>query len=159
MRCPFCGSLNTQVKDSRPSEDNGAIRRRRSCPDCGGRFTTFERVQLRELMVVKRDGRRVPFDREKLLRSVRVALRKRPIDPDWVEQMVSGLTRQFETGGEAEVTSEAVGDAVLAALREKDIVAYIRFASVYKDFGEASEFETLIHELTGAARKGGGAQP
>ncbi len=149
MRCPFCSGEDTQVKDSRPTEDGTAIRRRRYCPDCGGRFTTFERVQLRELTVVKRSGRRVPFDRDKLMRSVQVALRKRPVDPDRVERLVSGIARRLEGLGENEVKSETIGKMVMEALRVLDDVAYVRFASVYKNFREAKDFEELLGELTG----------
>lgn len=149
MRCPYCGNADTQVKDSRPSEDGAAIRRRRHCPDCGGRFTTFERVQLRELQVVKRSGRRVPFDRDKLMRSLQVALRKRPVDPERVERMVSGIVRRLEGLGESEVKSETVGKLVMEGLRGLDDVAYVRFASVYKNFREAKDFEDLLGELTG----------
>ncbi len=148
MRCPYCGNADTQVKDSRSSEDGSAIRRRRHCPDCGGRFTTFERVQLRELMVVKKTGRRVPFDRDKLARSVQVALRKRPVDPERVERMISGIVRQLEAQGENEVKSEAVGKLVMEGLKGLDDVAYVRFASVYKDFREAKDFEELLGELS-----------
>jgi transcriptional repressor NrdR len=147
MRCPYCGNPDTQVKDSRPSEDNTAIRRRRVCPDCGGRFTTFERVQLRELMVTKRSGRRVAFDRDKLMRSVQVALRKRAVDPDRVERMVNGIVRQLESAGESEVTSEQIGHLVMEGLRGLDTVAYVRFASVYKNFREAKDFEAFVGEL------------
>lgn len=149
MRCPYCGSIETQVKDSRPTEDHGAIRRRRVCADCSGRFTTFERVQLRELTVLKKSGRRVPFDRDKLMRSLQVALRKRPVDPDRVERMVSGIVRRLENMGEAEVRSEIVGRLVMEALRGLDDVAYVRFASVYRDFREARDFQMLIGELAG----------
>jgi transcriptional repressor NrdR len=149
MRCPYCGNVDTQVKDSRPSDDNTAIRRRRVCQDCGGRFTTFERVQLRELMVVKRSGRRVPFDRDKLVRSVQVALRKRSVDPERVERMVSGIVRQLESAGESEIPSEQIGHLVMAGLRGLDDVAYVRFASVYRNFREAKDFETFIGELSG----------
>ena len=148
MRCPYCGNADTQVKDSRPSEDGSAIRRRRHCPDCGGRFTTFERVQLRELMVVKKTGRKVPFDRDKLMRSVQVALRKRNVDPERVERMVSGIVRQLEAAGESEVRSEDVGRLVMEGLKGLDDVAYVRFASVYKDFREAKDFENLLGELS-----------
>jgi transcriptional repressor NrdR len=141
--------VDTQVKDSRPSDDNTAIRRRRVCQDCGGRFTTFERVQLRELMVLKRSGRRVPFDRDKLVRSVQVALRKRSVDPDRVERMVSGIVRQLESAGESEITSEQIGHLVMAGLRGLDDVAYVRFASVYRNFREAKDFETFVGELSG----------
>lgn len=148
MRCPYCGNGETQVKDSRPSEDGAAIRRRRNCPDCGGRFTTFERVQLRELMVVKRSGRRVPFDRDKLMRSVQIALRKRPVEPERVERMVSGLVRRLESLGESEIKADFVGKLVMEGLRGLDDVAYVRFASVYKNFREAKDFEELLGELT-----------
>jgi transcriptional repressor NrdR len=148
MRCPYCGNSDTQVKDSRPSEDGVAIRRRRNCPDCGGRFTTFERVQLRELQVVKRSGRRVPFDRDKLMRSVEIALRKRPVDPERVERMVSGLVRRLESLGESEIKADVIGKLVMEGLRGLDDVAYVRFASVYKNFREAKDFEELLSELT-----------
>src|SRR6266478_5617329 len=148
MRCPNCGSLDTQVKDSRPTEDSAAIRRRRVCLACNFRFTTFERVQLRELVVIKRNGRRVPFDRDKLMRSVQVALRKRPVDPDRVERLVSGIARRLEGLGENEVRSETIGKMVMEALRLLDDVAYVRFASVYKNFREAKDFEELLGELT-----------
>jgi transcriptional repressor NrdR len=149
MRCPNCGSLDTQVKDSRPTEDSSAIRRRRLCLSCGSRFTTFERVQLRELVVIKRNGRRVPFDRDKLARSVEIAVRKRNVDPDLVEQTVSKIVRDLETLGESEVTSETIGETVMAHLRELDDVAYVRFASVYRNFREAKDFETVLGELAG----------
>jgi transcriptional repressor NrdR len=148
VRCPYCGNADTQVKDSRPSEDGSAIRRRRHCPDCGGRFTTFERVQLRELMVMKKTGRRVPFDRDKLMRSVQVALRKRPVDPERVERMVSGIVRQLEASGENDVRSEEIGRLVMEGLKGLDDVAYVRFASVYRDFREARDFEELLGELS-----------
>jgi transcriptional repressor NrdR len=149
MRCPYCGNIDTQVKDSRPSEDNASIRRRRVCQGCGGRFTTFERVQLRELMVLKRSSRRVPFDRDKLVRSVQVALRKRSVDPERVERMVSGIVRQLESGGESEITSEQIGHLVMEGLKALDDVAYVRFASVYRNFREAKDFETFVGELSG----------
>ncbi|MEO0799972.1 MAG: transcriptional regulator NrdR [Pseudomonadota bacterium] len=155
MRCPFCTSTETQVKDSRPAEDTTVIRRRRACPDCGARFTTFERVQLRELIVVKRSGRKVSFDREKLLRSVEIALRKRPIEPDRIDRMVSGIVRQLESSGETEVTSEQVGGLVMEVLRELDPVAYVRFASVYRDFRDASDFEAVLSEIAADLRAGG----
>ena len=148
MRCPSCGSLDTQVKDSRPTEDAAAIRRRRFCVACNFRFTTFERVQLRELTVIKRNGRRVPFDRDKLLRSVQIALRKRPVDAERIEQMVSKVVRELESLGENEVSSEAIGEAVMNELRDVDDVAYVRFASVYKNFREAKDFETALAELS-----------
>ena len=149
MRCPYCGSLDTQVKDSRPTDDSSSIRRRRICPDCGGRFTTFERVQLRELTVVKKSGRRMPFDRDKLMRSVQIALRKRPVDPERVERMVSGIVRRLENMGENEIRSETIGRLVMEALKGLDDVAYVRFASVYKNFREAKDFEVLLGELAG----------
>ncbi|WP_029073813.1 transcriptional regulator NrdR [Kaistia adipata] len=148
MRCPYCGSDDTQVKDSRPSEDNTSIRRRRVCADCGGRFTTFERIQLRELTVVKKSGRRVPFDRDKLMRSVQVALRKRPVDPDRVERMVNGVVRQLESSGESEINAEQIGVYVMEALKGLDDVAYVRFASVYRNFREAKDFSTVLDELS-----------
>jgi transcriptional repressor NrdR len=147
MRCPFCNNEETQVKDSRPSEDGTAIRRRRYCPDCGGRVTTFERVQLRELTVSKRTGRRVAFDRDKLMRSVQIALRKRPVDPERIERMVSGIVRRLENMGENDIKSETIGRLVMEALKALDDVAYVRFASVYKNFREAKDFETLLGEL------------
>ncbi len=160
MRCPYCSGENTQVKDSRPTEENAAIRRRRVCPDCGGRFTTFERVQLREIVVLKRSGRRVPFDRDKLARSIEVALRKRPVPPERVERMVTGIVRQVESMGESEITSSAIGELVMAALKGLDPVAYVRFASVYRDFREAADFHEVLGEIAdtpeGAARAGDG---
>ena len=147
MRCPYCGSLDTQVKDSRPAEDSASLRRRRVCPTCGGRFTTFERVQLREIIVVKKSGRRAPFDRDKLTRSVEIALRKRPVEPERVEQMISGVVRQLESMGEAEVESQRIGELIIEGLRSLDAVAYVRFASVYRDFREARDFNALIDEL------------
>lgn len=147
MRCPYCAGDNSQVKDSRPTEENTSIRRRRVCPDCGGRFTTFERVQLRELTVIKRSGRRVPFDRDKLLHSVQVALRKRPIEPERIERMVSGIVRQLESAGESEIMSASIGELVMEALRGLDPVAYVRFASVYRDFCEASDFHDVLGEI------------
>jgi transcriptional repressor NrdR len=149
MRCPYCGSLDTQVKDSRPTDDASSIRRRRICPDCGGRFTTFERVQLRELTVMKRSGRRVPFDRDKLQRSIDVALRKRPVEPERIERMVNGIVRQLESSGDGEITSEQVGELVMEGLKGLDDVAYVRFASVYKNFREARDFEELLGSLAG----------
>ncbi len=149
MRCPYCGNTNTQVKDSRPSEDHTAIRRRRVCSDCSGRFTTFERVQLRELTVVKKNGRRVPFDRDKLMRSLQIALRKRSVDPERVERMVSGIVRRLENMGEGDIKSETVGRLVMEGLKGLDDVAYVRFASVYKNFREARDFEELLGELAG----------
>ena len=147
MRCPYCGRDDTQVKDSRPAEEGAAIRRRRSCPGCQSRFTTFERVQLRELTVLKTDGRRVPFDREKLARSIRIALRKRPVDEDRVERIVNGIQRKLETEAESEVTSRQIGEIVMEALRAVDQVAYVRFASVYRNFGEAKDFRAFLGEL------------
>jgi transcriptional repressor NrdR len=146
MRCPFCGHAESQVKDSRPSEDGAAIRRRRLCPECGGRFTTFERVQLRELTIVKRSGRRAPFDREKLSRSVAIAIRKRPIEPERVERMISSIVRQLESLGETELPSSAVGEMVMKQLKALDDVAYVRYASVYRDFRETSDFARFLGE-------------
>lgn len=148
MRCPYCGSDDTQVKDSRPSEDNTSIRRRRVCTDCGGRFTTFERIQLRELIVLKKSGRRVPFDRDKLMRSVQIALRKRPVDPERVERMVNGVVRQLESSGESEIQSEQIGVLVMEGLKGLDDVAYVRFASVYRNFREAKDFSAVLDELS-----------
>ncbi|KFC71076.1 Transcriptional repressor NrdR [Devosia sp. LC5] len=147
MRCPYCGNDDTQVKDSRPTEDSGAIRRRRVCNGCGGRFTTFERVQLRDLTVVKKSGRKVPFDREKLSRSVYTALRKRSVDPDRTERMISGIVRQLESLGEVEVTSDQIGEYVMEGLKGLDDVAFVRFASVYKNFSAADDFRSFLAEL------------
>ena len=138
--------METQVKDSRPSEDGAAIRRRRFCPACAGRFTTFERVQLRELMIIKRSGRRLPFDRDKLVRSVSIALRKRPVEPDQIERMVSGIVRQLESRGDAEIPSSVVGELVMEGLRAVDEVGYVRYASVYRDFRETSDFARFLGE-------------
>lgn len=149
MRCPFCGHDETQVKDSRPSDDGMTIRRRRFCPGCTQRFTTIERVQLRELTVVKADGRRVPFDRDKLVRSVRVAVRKRPVSEERQERIVNGIVRQLEASGESDVASGQIGEAVMEALREVDEVAYVRFASVYRNFREAKDFEAFLGKLSG----------
>jgi transcriptional repressor NrdR len=154
MRCPYCGSLDTQVRDSRPTEDASAIRRRRACPDCGGKFTTFERVQLRPLVVVKRSGRRVPFERDKLMRSVEVALRKRPVDPERVERMINGIVRQLESQGESEIASERIGELIMEGLKGLDDVAYVRFASVYRNFREAKDFGAIIGELSRDAGAG-----
>src|SRR5580704_47031 len=148
MRCPSCNSLDTQVKDSRPTEDSAAIRRRRLCLACNFRFTTFERVQLRELIVIKRNGRRVPFDRDKLARSVAIAVRKRNVDPELVEQTVSRIVRELESLWDDEVTTETIGETVMAHLRELDDVAYVRFASVYRNFREAKDFEAALGELS-----------
>ena len=147
MRCPSCGSLDTQVKDSRPTEDSAAIRRRRVCLACGFRFTTFERVQLRELVVIKRNGRRAPFDRDKLTRSVEVALRKRPVAPDRIERMINGIVRQLESQGDADIPTERIGELVMEGLKGLDDVAYVRFASVYKNFREAKDFNAIVGEL------------
>jgi transcriptional repressor NrdR len=147
MRCPFCQSEDTQVKDSRPAEDGSAIRRRRSCNACGARFTTFERAQLRELTVLKTDGRRVAFDREKLARSIRVALRKRPVDEERVERIVTGIQRRLESEGAEELTSKAIGQRVMEVLRELDPVAYVRFASVYQNFRDAEDFHAFLGSL------------
>ena len=144
MRCPFCGHAESQVKDSRPSEDGAAIRRRRSCPECAGRFTTFERVQLRELTIVKRSGRRNPFDREKLVRSITISLRKRPVETDRIERMVSAIVRQLESRGETEIPSSVVGELVMQALKAVDEVAYVRYASVYRDFRETQDFARFL---------------
>jgi transcriptional repressor NrdR len=146
MRCPFCGSEESQVKDSRPSEDGAAIRRRRLCPECGGRFTTFERVQLRELTIMKRSGRRTPFERDKLARSIAIAIRKRPIEPERVERMISAITRQLESMGETELPSSTVGELVMQQLKVLDDVAYVRYASVYRDFRETQDFARFLGE-------------
>jgi transcriptional repressor NrdR len=146
MRCPFCGHLESQVKDSRPSEDGAAIRRRRLCPQCGGRFTTFERVQLRELTILKRSGRRSPFDRDKLARSITVALRKRPVDQERLDRMVSGIVRQLESMGETELSSNVVGEMVMKALKSLDEVAYVRYASVYRDFRQTDDFAKFLSD-------------
>ena len=147
MRCPFCGNIETQVKDSRPAEDHTAIRRRRSCPGCGGRFTTYERVHLRDLVVVKKNGRREDFDRDKLARSIRIAMQKRPVEPERIEQMISGIVRRLESMGDTDIRSETIGEIVMEALARIDTVAYVRFASVYKNFQEADDFEDFVAEL------------
>ena len=144
MRCPFCGHAESQVKDSRPSEDGAAIRRRRACPECGGRFTTFERVQLRELTILKRSGRRSPFDREKLVRSIALATQKRPVEAERVDRMINGIVRQLESMGETELPSSTVGEMVMKALKALDDVAYVRYASVYRDFRETRDFADFL---------------
>lgn len=149
MRCPFCGNEDTQVKDSRPTEDNTSIRRRRACINCGGRFTTFERIQMRELTVIKRNGQRVLFERDKLVRSMAIALRKRPVEPDRVDRVINGIVRRLESLGEQEVPSSVVGEMIMEALAGLDPVAYVRFASVYKNFREAKDFEEFIGGLGG----------
>jgi transcriptional repressor NrdR len=154
MRCPFCGAEDTQVKDSRPVEDGTGIRRRRQCNACGARFNTLERVQLRELTVLKRDGSRLPFDRTKLARSIAIATRKRGIDPDRIERIVNAIIRRIETSGESEVTTRTLGDLVLDSLKELDEVAYVRFASVYKDFATARDFEAFIRDLDAKPDRG-----
>ncbi|WP_184720096.1 transcriptional regulator NrdR [Caulobacter sp.] len=146
MRCPFCGHAESQVKDSRPSEDGAAIRRRRMCPECGGRFTTFERVQLRELIIQKRSGRRSPFDRDKLVRSIALATQKRPVEAERVERMINGIVRQLESMGETELPSSTVGEMVMKALKSLDDVAYVRYASVYRDFKETRDFAKFLTE-------------
>ena len=147
MRCPFCGSTETQVKDSRPAEDYVAIRRRRLCPSCKGRFTTYERVQLRDLTVVKSNGRREDFDRDKLARSIRIAMRKRPVEPERVDQMISGIVRRLESTGETDIRSHVIGEIVMEALARMDTVAYVRFASVYRNFQHAGDFDRFVSEL------------
>ncbi len=149
MRCPFCGHGDTQVKDSRPTEENATIRRRRYCPECGSRFTTFERVQLRELSVLKKDGEKVLFDREKLMRSLRIALRKRPVEDDRIERIVNSIQRRLETLGENEIPTKVVGEMVMDYLADLDQVAYVRFASVYRNFREAKDFEDFVGKLGG----------
>jgi|SRR5690606_11775922 transcriptional repressor NrdR len=150
MRCPFCGNDDTQVKDSRPTEDNSAIRRRRFCPNCGARFTTFERIQLRELTVIKKNGAKAPFDRDKLARSIMIATRKRPIEPERIERLINGIVRRLESSGESEIKSDAIGELVMDGLAALDKVAYVRFASVYRNFREAKDFEDFIGSLSGA---------
>ena len=147
MRCPFCGHDDTQVKDSRPTDDGSAIRRRRFCGGCGQRFTTIERVQLRELTILKNDGRRVPFDRDKLARSIRIALRKRPVAEERLERIVNGIVRQLEASGENDIPSKQLGELVMETLKDVDAVAYVRFASVYRDFREAKDFEAFLGSL------------
>jgi len=147
MRCPFCGSDDTQVKDSRPTDDNAAIRRRRFCPNCGSRFTTFERVQLRELIVVKKSGKRIPFDRDKLARSIQIACRKRPVESERIERIVNAIVRRLESSGETELSSELIGEQVMDALHTLDPVAYVRFASVYRNFREVKDFEEFVGKL------------
>ncbi len=149
MHCPFCGHDDTQVKDSRPTDDGAAIRRRRFCTACTQRFTTIERVQLRELTVIKADGRRVPFDRDKLARSIRIALRKRPVSEERIERIVNGIVRQLEASGDSDVTSQRIGETVMETLKEVDAVAYVRFASVYRNFREARDFEAFLGQLGG----------
>ena len=154
MRCPFCGHNDTQVKDSRPTEDNAAIRRRRSCPECSARWTTFERVQLREMSIMKKNDRKEPFEREKLTRSLRVALQKRPVDDDQIERIVNSIQRRLESLGEAEIPSKVIGEIVMDVLSELDQVAYVRFASVYRDFRVIGEFMNEIKDLLGAKESG-----
>ncbi|WP_419914892.1 transcriptional regulator NrdR [Hoeflea sp.] len=158
MRCPYCNSEDTQVKDSRPAEDGTAIRRRRVCPDCGGRFTTFERVQLRDLQVIKKTGRKVPFDRDKLMRSFEIALRKRPVERERVERAVSGIVRRLESSGETDVHSDKIGLMVIEALKAIDDVAFVRYASVYRDFSDPKDFENVINELSAQINGGGGQE-
>jgi transcriptional repressor NrdR len=155
MRCPFCGCEDTQVKDSRSAEDGSSIRRRRQCTACGGRFTTFERVQLRELVVVKSSGRKVPFDRDKLMRSIMIATRKRNVDPERIEQMVSGIIRRLEATGESEIESKHIGELVMEGLANLDDVAYVRYASVYKNFREARDFGQFLTGLEEQEREDG----
>lgn len=151
MRCPFCNSEETQVKDSRPTEDNTAIRRRRACMSCAARFTTFERIQLRELTVVKKNGQRNPFEREKLERSVTIATRKRPVEPEKIDRMINGIVRQLESSGDQEVPSDRIGELVMEGLAILDSVAFVRFASVYREFREAKDFEEFIGDLHSGA--------
>jgi transcriptional repressor NrdR len=147
MRCPFCGNIDTQVKDSRPAEDHVAIRRRRFCPACGGRFTTYERVQLRDLIVIKSSGKREDFDRSKLERSIRIAMQKRPIDPERIDQMISGIVRRLESLGDTDIQSKQIGEIVMESLARIDTVAYVRFASVYRSFEDVDEFRQLIRDI------------
>lgn len=151
MRCPFCGNADTQVKDSRPAEDNVAIRRRRFCPSCGGRFTTYERVQLRDLVVLKSNGRREDFDRDKLARSVRIAMQKRPIESERIDQVISGIVRRLESMGDTDIPSKVIGEIVMDTLARIDTVAYVRFASVYKNFQAADDFDRFVSELRPAS--------
>ncbi|MCI5544085.1 MAG: transcriptional regulator NrdR [Azospirillum sp.] len=153
MKCPFCGCLDSQVKDSRLSEDNTCIRRRRECPECGSRFTTFERVMLRELVVVKKNGEKMRFDRDKLARSIQLAVRKRPITQERVDKIVNSIQRRLESSGEAEISSTVIGEYAMDALANLDNVAYIRFASVYKDFCEASDFEEFVNKIDELAKQ------
>ncbi len=155
MKCPFCGSDNTQVKDSRDTDDNTAIRRRRECGECGSRFTTFERVQLRDLIVVKKNGEKAMFDRDKLARSIYLAVRKRPVSPERVEKMVNSIQRRLEASGEAEIPSTQIGEYVMQALSTLDHIAYIRFASVYRDFKEVSDFEDFVETIDRLAKPQG----
>lgn len=152
MRCPFCGGEDTQVKDSRPAEDNSSVRRRRECSACGGRFTTFERVQLRELVVIKSTGKKAPFDRDKLMRSILIATRKREVEPERIEQMVSGIVRRLESMGEAEIETKQIGELVMEGLAKIDDVAFVRYASVYKNFREAKDFEQFLGDLEDSER-------
>lgn len=147
MRCPFCGHDDTQVKDSRPTDDNAAIRRRRNCTACMARFTTFERVELRDITVIKNDGRRQPFDRDKLMRSMQLALRKRPVDPETIERVVTSIVRQIEASGETEIPTREIGALVMQAMADLDPVGYVRYASVYKDFDEVSDFSRFLVDL------------
>ncbi|MGB7285295.1 MAG: transcriptional regulator NrdR [Salaquimonas sp.] len=149
MRCPYCSSTDSQVKDSRPTDDDTAIRRRRVCNDCAGRFTTFERVQMRELTIAKKSGKRAPFDRDKLERSIQTALRKRDADPERVERMTNGIVRQLESRGEGDIPSAEIGKLVMEGLKQIDEVAYVRFASVYQDFQEAKDFEGFLRDMDG----------
>ena len=152
MRCPFCGNQDTQVKDSRPAEDHVAIRRRRFCPACEGRFTTYERVQLRDLVVIKSNGRREAFDRDKLERSIRIALQKRPVEHERMDQMISGVVRRLESTGDTDVDSKIIGEIVMESLARMDTVAYVRFASVYKNFQEADDFDKFVSQLRPAGK-------
>ncbi len=155
MKCPFCGCDDTQVKDSRDADDNTAIRRRRECPECGSRFTTFERVQLRELVVIKKDGEKMKFDRDKLARSIEIAVRKRPVTPERVEKIVNSIQRRLETSGETEIPSQTIGEYVMEALSTLDHIAYIRFASVYRDFREVKDFEEFVDTIDRLAKPQG----
>lgn len=156
MKCPFCGGEETQVKDSRPTEDACAIRRRRECPNCDARFTTFERVQLREIIVIKNDGSREPFDREKLMRSVRLPLQKRPVAADAVERTVNEIVRELEQSSDADIPTKVIGEKVMAALEKIDPVGYVRYASIYKDFREVNDYNDFLASLGGSEKKAGG---
>jgi transcriptional repressor NrdR len=155
MKCPFCGDVNTQVKDSRPTEDDAAIRRRRECPGCEARFTTFERVQLREIVVIKNDGSREPFERDKLLRSLRLSLQKRPVDPDTIERAANDIVRQLEQSGESDISTKFIGEKAMLALSQIDPVAYVRYASVYKDFREVKDYNNFLADLDRVCKKAG----
>lgn len=157
MKCPYCGSEDTQVKDSRPTEDSAAIRRRRECPSCDARFTTFERVQLRELVVIKADGRREPFAREKLVRSLKLALQKRPVNDETIDRSANDIIRELERAGDSDITTKQIGEKAMNALARLDPIAFVRYASVYKDFREVEDYSTFLADLEGFCKKAGAA--